>query len=171
MIDIYVANSCVGSHDLGRGIFARNKISAGEFVLGFTGKIITLEEARAKGNEMGNPLQINFETYIDVEPPGLYINHSCEPNCGIVDDIKLIALRPIIASEELTFDYSTTMWEPWDGAWKLSCLCGSSRCRGTISSFYDLPSDIQNYYLLLGMVQKFIKDLKSPTKLNTDRRC
>jgi len=31
----------------------------------------------------------------------------CDPNCGIVDDIKIVAIRDIRKNEEITVDYDT----------------------------------------------------------------
>lgn len=65
----------------------------------------------------------------------------------------MVVLRRIAASEEIRFDYSTTMWE---GIWHLDSRCGSSRCRGVISDFPLLPMELQTSYLRLGIVQRFI---------------
>jgi hypothetical protein len=37
---------------------------------------------------------------------GMYINHSCTPSCEI-DGFNVVALRDIMAGEEVTFDYSS----------------------------------------------------------------
>ncbi len=39
---------------------------------------------------------------------GLYINHSCNPNSGIKNSVKIVAMKNIRRGEEVTFDYSTS---------------------------------------------------------------
>ena len=40
--------------------------------------------------------------------PGWYINHSCNPNSGIKNSVKIVAMKNIRRDEEVTFDYSTS---------------------------------------------------------------
>jgi SET domain-containing protein len=145
---VYVANS-----NIGRGLFAARDLSPGEVALRFTGPVISLAEALAKGEEQANPLQVGPFEYIDLEPPGVFINHSCHPNAGIRDDVVLVALRSIAKGEEVRFDYSTSMWED---CWTLGCRCGEANCRGMVGDFPSLRARLQRRYLSLGVVQRFI---------------
>ena len=80
------------------------------------------------------------------------VNHSCEPNSGIMScngQLILIAISPIEAQAELFFDYSTTMSH---APCELDCTCGSRHCRGRVRDFADLPWTQQKYYLRLGIV-------------------
>ena len=148
MDSVYIAQS-----DLGFGLFAGRGYSAGEEILCFSGPVIVFAEAQAKGELQSNPLQIEGERYIDLDPPGVYANHSCDPNAGIAGDLTLIALRTISLGEEIRFDYSTTMWE---GHWTMLCMCGSSRCRQIVRDFPELPVEIQTEYLSQRVVQGYI---------------
>lgn len=145
---VYVADCPVG-----KGVFAALPISKGEEIFKFTGKVISLEEVLAKGEHQSNPIQIDTQSYLDVVSPGVFINHSCDPNAGVVDDIILIALRDIQQDEEIRFDYSTSMSE---NLWTMECKCRNSNCRGIINDFHYLPPDLQANYLELGIVQEFI---------------
>jgi uncharacterized protein len=117
--------------------------------------------AKSVGSE-GNPLQVGSAHYIDLEPPGVFVNHSCTPDVGIRDDVMLTALRPIAVGEQICFDYSTTMWEVeacsaiGDTPWAMPCLCGAVVCRGTACEFPALPAALREHYLALGIVQRFI---------------
>ena len=85
-----------------------------------------------------------------------YVNHSCEPNCGIKiggDGVKLIAIVPIDAGHQITFDYSTTMHN-FD--YEMTCACGSNNCRRQIKNFAELPAKIQANYIKLGIVPLFL---------------
>lgn len=64
-----------------------------------------------------------------------FINHSCEPNCQprvvVVDGVKRIVLyckESVNVGDELVYDYKFPIEEE-----KIACLCGSSRCRGTLN--------------------------------------
>lgn len=139
--------------EIGRGLFAGRHFAAGEEILRFSGVLISLADVLAKGDEQSNALQVGDTSYIDIGAPGVFGNHSCEPNAGIRNDRVLIALRPIQHGEEIRYDYSTTMWE---GIWTMPCMCGSAQCRRVVRDFPELPAEVQAEYLRLRVVQRFI---------------
>lgn len=141
--------------EIGRGLFAIKRIRAGEMVLAFGGDVLTPEQVRSMAERQGDAVQIGSRYYIDVQPPGLFTNHSCQPNTGVMNDTILVALRDINVDEELRFDYSTTMSEE---EWTMQCRCGSAQCRGVIGDFHLLPKRVKRRYLALGIVQRFIVD-------------
>jgi hypothetical protein len=57
-----------------------------------------------------------------------FINHSCNPNCGIKGTLKVVAMREVEPGEEITIDYA--MCESSEYA--MRCNCESSDCRKTI---------------------------------------
>ena len=143
----------VGDCCFGKGVFARSIIRKGEEILRFAGPLINLEEAIAKGARQCDPLQIGPRLYVDIQAPGYLVNHSCAPNAGIRDDVRLIAIADIIAGEEIFYDYSTTMNEDH---WTLACFCGSTLCRGNVGDFKHLPLHTRRRYLRLGIVQAYL---------------
>jgi hypothetical protein len=145
-MNVYVAQS-----EFGRGLFAARDFAAGEFILEYQGRIIRSDEAHR--NAAGYPLQISEHTYIDLETPGMFTNHSCEPNAGVKYDSHLVALCPIQCGEEIRIDYSTTMWEDH---WTMRCCCEAASCRKIVQGFYLLPEELQQHYLRLNIVQSFI---------------
>lgn len=86
--------------------------------------------------------------------PDDYVNHSCDPNAGLLEDdtgLHLVALRQIAVNEEITFDYSTSMFqEPTE----MSCICGAATCRGVIRNFMDLPISVQEKYIAADVVPR-----------------
>ena len=58
------------------------------------------------------------------------MNHSCDPNCGIVGSVLLVTMRDVGAGEELCFDYAMTDTDDYD---MFECTCGSALCRGTVT--------------------------------------
>ena len=66
-----------------------------------------------------------------------YVNHSCAPNCEadeIGGRIFITSICDIPAGAELTYDYNMEAPRPLPRDWRqrYACLCGASRCRGTI---------------------------------------
>jgi len=144
---VYISESV-----LGKGVFAKVPIEPRETAFYLTGKLISFDDAAA-AVQGEYTIQIGVNRYVDPHSPARYLNHSCEPNAGFVDEIRLIALRQIVPGEEIRFDYSTTMLERY---WELDCSCGAPRCRGRIQDFDLLPESLQRHYLRLGIVQDFI---------------
>lgn len=148
-------NFYVARCELGRGVFAARDLKAGDHILSFEGPIISLEEVLNKGNTSPNPLQIGPYTYIDLQEPGVLINHSCDPNAGVHNDWTVIAVKDIAKDQQIYFDYSTSMWED---CWAMRCKCGSKICRGLVRDFNLLPYERRQYYLSRKVVQSFIVD-------------
>ena len=78
-------------------------------------------------------LQIDDDLFIASVPPfddADYVNHSCEPNCGIVGSVLLVTMREVAAGEELRFDYAMTDSDDYD---EFDCSCGTPTCRRVVS--------------------------------------
>ena len=148
-LNVYIAGC-----ELGQGVFAKRHVAKGEEFLVLEGTIISFAETQRKGQTEANPVQIGDDQYLDVLPPGMYLNHSCNPNTGIVRDRIMMALCDIAVGEEVRIDYSTTMQE---NSWTMACRCGETICRGLITDFRLIPVTVQRRYLDLGIVQDFIR--------------
>jgi len=140
---------------VGRGVFVTRPYAAGEEILVFTGPVIDFEASVAKGERECDAYQIMPNRYLDLDAPGVFINHSCDPNTGIRDDIRLVALRDLHPGEEIRFDYSTTMDEDH---WEMECRCGSPACRGLIRDFKWLPLELKLELMSRGIVPRFLLD-------------
>lgn len=57
------------------------------------------------------------------------MNHSCEPNVGIIGDMTFVALRDTEKDEELCWDYAMSEF----GEYEFPCLCETSLCRGKLT--------------------------------------
>ena len=143
----------VGRSAIGRGVFAAQHLQPGQAILSFEGRVLTTPEMIALGPDRIFALQVGRTEFLDLAAPGRYLNHSCDPNAGIVRERVLIALRPIAAGEEIRLDYSTAMREDH---WTMECRCGEYLCRRVVLPFHHLPPITQNRYLQLGIVQRFI---------------
>ncbi|PIY60340.1 hypothetical protein COY95_02285 [Candidatus Woesearchaeota archaeon CG_4_10_14_0_8_um_filter_47_5] len=143
---------------VGRGLFAAREIKKGERILQFIGPLVTGSQEKELdmdkyGKLLGNALQIGKDKYIYLEDPGRIVNHSCNPNAGIKNDVELIAIKAIKKGEEIRYDYSCTMDED---SWTMKCSCTGKNCRKTIKDFKYLPEETKIKYLMLGIVQTFI---------------
>ena len=143
----------VGASAIGRGVFAAQYFQPGQPILKFGGPVLTASEVLALGPDRAYALQVGPGEFLNLTPPGRYLNHSCDPSAGLLDDRVLIALRPIVPGEEIRFDYSTAMREDH---WTMECRCGEYLCRRVVLDFHHLPPITQNRYLQLGIVQRFI---------------
>ncbi len=118
----------------GSGIFAREAVPAGTTVAAFGGSVVDRAELYTLDDEVRtHALQIDDDLFIASFPPfddGDYVNHSCDPNCGIVGSVLLVTMRDVRAGEELCFDYAMTDTDDYD---QFECSCGTARCRGTVT--------------------------------------
>jgi hypothetical protein len=142
----------------GRGVFAGEKIFAGEEILTFLGPLIKRKDMPViPSQDEDYYLQVEDDVFLG--PSGEiddYINPSCDPNSGVVIDgetSKLVAIQTIGRGEEIRFDYSTTMYKP---VLVMKCSCGSPICRGKVVDFIYLPEEIQAKYIALGVVPEYI---------------
>lgn len=138
----------------GDGVFTLVPLKARELVWQFRGRLYAKEEVFKKRIPGLNYfLQVDEDYYIGpAESTDNFINHSCEPNCGLLVENRkayIIALRDIEIGDELTYDYSTEMVED---NWEMVCGCGSLKCRGKVKDFKYLPKVLQDYYISLGVV-------------------
>jgi len=75
---------------------------------------------------------------IDGFGTGMFLNHSCNPNCETEDihgRVYVTATRDIAAGEELVYEYNLYDSELEDLA---DCYCGAPQCRGTMYSDAEL---------------------------------
>ena len=129
----------------GFGLFTRDGVRAGQFIVEYVGEVLDEEEyARrrafylAAGQRHYYFMNIGNGEVIDAcrrGGLGRFINHSCEPNCetqkwqvGGELSIGLFALRDVPPGGELTFDYNFERY----GDKPMRCLCGAAGCRGVI---------------------------------------
>ncbi len=91
---------------------------------------------------------------IDPSWPGIYGNHSCDPNLWMQDAVTISTRRQIATGEELTIDYALFTANP---GWSMPCRCRSRRCRGVVTGDDWRRSDLQVRYR--GHFAPFITEL------------
>jgi hypothetical protein len=128
----------------GWGLFAREFIRAGEFVLEYVGEIIrnAMADKRERMYKESDKdlymFRCESDSIIDATERGSLcrlINHSCDPNCEsklINCDgtfrIFILCLADIAPGEELSYDYKISK----DGG-RIPCRCGAVNCRGRMN--------------------------------------
>ena len=136
----------------GGGMFARKPIQAGEIVAIVGGTMMTEDEfhafisttSRFNATQIGEHLHL-VDLIQAPENVAGSINHSCDSNLWLQDEVTIVARRAIVSGEELTLDYALTTVEP---DWQLDqpCRCGTTACRHIIrGTDWQLP-DVQQRY-------------------------
>lgn len=137
-------------------VHAVEALAKGEELCTFSGKPVDFKETLELGSRESFAFQVGRNLYIYLDEPYRYFNHSCDPNCGITPDLKMITLKQVAKDEELRWDYSTSMLEHH---WTMECECGEQNCRHIIGDFNTVPKKQQRYYLDQNVVQQFIVDI------------
>ena len=132
---------------VGRGSVAVEGIAAGEVIASFGGRCVTRDELDILPlAQQSRSIQVEENLYLagptDPEPAD-FINHSCNPNCGMRGNTVLIALRDIEAGESITYDYAMSDGTDYD---EFECSCGSPRCRGKVTGNDWMLPELQLRY-------------------------
>lgn len=133
----------------GKGMFACKPIKVGEVVIIWGGTIFTAAEVKAGLVKPGTATRIDDDLYLadgnnEPDSPDYWLNHSCDPNVWLKDEITLVARREIVGGEELTTDYA--LWEN-DPLWELEpCRCGQKLCRGKVTGNDWQLKELQKRY-------------------------
>jgi uncharacterized protein len=133
----------------GWGLFAKADISRGEIVAIKGGHIISRGTLEGLQPTIGPAeVQIADDMFIapvdadELEGSMIFSNHSCDPNIGLQGEITFVAMRQIVAGEELTHDWAMTD----DDGSSTTCRCGAHCCRGTITGKDWQRPDLQQRY-------------------------
>lgn len=131
----------------GIGAFAITEITKGEVVFVKNGYILKNEEKCSHSIiDCYWPINDNYvlgaRTDDECDKVKLFINHSCDPNCGLQGINVGVAIRDIAANEEITFDYAMLDNEEYS----FNCGCGSLKCRDIITGYDWKEPKIQEKY-------------------------
>jgi hypothetical protein len=111
------------------GVFTRAPVEAGEILMALAHVFAVRQERHT----------IQLEEHLHQAGTGEiddFLNHSCAPSTRLdFERLHLVALRPLVAGEELTFNYLTSEWTM---AAPFACRCGAAGCLGRIAGFSRL---------------------------------
>ena len=136
----------------GDGVFARERIPAGETVMVFGGKILTREQAQSDDYRVRSIWPVGEDAYLGLPVSDTaisldeYLNHSCDANCWLADEVTLTAKRAIESGEEITLDQGT--WNDDDAYISdgTPCTCGAETCRGFLTLEDWKRADVRERY-------------------------
>ena len=118
----------------GMGMFASQPIRAGEAVVRIGGTVMTEEEFQVYISAVSryNAVQIGEETHLVDVPTALGgMNHCCDANLWMCNEVTVVARRDIAVGEELTQDYALYTTSP---TWTIKpCRCGTPVCRQMVT--------------------------------------
>lgn len=149
----------------GEGVFATQKIAKGEKVMEFGGELITREQAFSGNYRSRSIWMVDKDLFLALPTTDIHtsldenLNHSCDANTWLEDEVTLIARRVIKPGEEITLDQGT--WNFEDSAYtddEEPCSCGAACCRYFLSeSDWKIP-EVRDIYKghFHPMVQKMI---------------
>jgi hypothetical protein len=124
----------------GRGVFASRCFRKGETV-------VVGQQVKILPERTTHSLQMDFDLHIELDEPGVLINHSCSPNTGVRNNkfggYDFVALVDISTGTEITWDYETTEYISIAIS---QCYCGSPQCRSQTLGFQFLPGEIKKKY-------------------------
>ena len=133
----------------GHGVFATERIAKGETVMEFGGEIISRQEMESGDYRIPSIWPVERDTFIalpDSDPHislDEYLNHSCDANTWLTDEVTLTARRDIEPGEEITLDQGT--WNVEDDYIEdlEPCACGAVTCRRMLTEEDWQRADVQ----------------------------
>ena len=134
----------------GRGLFAAGDISKDEIVAVKGGHIVDRKTLREEITPVLGPVEIQIGDDLFIAPVTaeerelsmLYLNHSCNPNLGVIGEITFVAIRDIRAGEELTHDWAMTD----DDDYSVECNCRAPDCRKILTGKDWRRPDLRKRY-------------------------
>ncbi len=124
--DVEVRTSAVA----GRGLFAAADLPAGTVVSRLGGRLVDSAELRhlvgAADDDVASVVVAEDLHLVPAPGNHRFVNHSCDPNLGWVDEYAWATMTDVAAGQELLTDYAMSIVE---ADWFLRCHCPSYRCR------------------------------------------
>ncbi len=135
----------------GKGLFATSLIRRDEIVIVWGGTLYTQQDLAdiSAGKIKVEPFSYSFieeDIMMAAPPDGLdyFINHSCDPNVWMSNNVTVVARRDILPGEEIRGDYA--VWEAEADYVLTPCNCGSTLCRGRITGNDWMLPELQKLY-------------------------
>ncbi len=139
----------IGKND--KGLFVIKEIIKGEIIVDYTGapgKVMSTTEADILFDQ-GKDYMIQIDEdlfFVATNKKELedsdFINHSCNPNCGIKGKLQIIAMRNIKIGEEVTIDYAMSE----SSLYSMQCRCEEKQCRRVITGDDWKRTELQKKY-------------------------
>jgi uncharacterized protein len=135
----------------GKGLFTKTLIRTGEAVMIWGGTLYTTQDLKdiREGKLKVAPFSYSFiedDLLMAAPEDGMdyYVNHSCDPNVWMGDNLSVIARRDIQPDEEIRGDYA--VWESEVDYVLEPCACGTEACRKKITGNDWMLPELQARY-------------------------
>ena len=123
---VVIKESCID----GKGIFAIRNFKQGEVVLHWDiSQVLDPKDVEMFTDEEKKYITVVNGQYTKMQEPEKFVNHSCDPNT-FVKDFCDVALRDIVEGEEITSDYTDSLFPNT----VMLCNCGSNHCKKVITN-------------------------------------
>lgn len=136
----------------GDGIIAREKIAKGETLMEFGGETISREQMLSGKYRIRSIWPVGEDRFIALPLTDAHfsldenLNHSCDANCWLEDEVTLIAKRDIAPGEEITLDQGTWNFDDWYLEDDQPCSCGAGDCRRMLTEHDWKLAEVQTRY-------------------------
>lgn len=131
-------------------MFATAPIRTGEIITIWGGTVFTNKEKELGLVKKYTASRIDSDHWLgskldEQDDEDQSLNHSCDPNIWMRDEVTFVARKEIEPEEEITANYST--WSISD-TWVMDepCRCGSVQCRHTITGKDWMLPELQSRY-------------------------
>jgi hypothetical protein len=124
----------------GQGVITQEKIAEGETLMVFGGEYLSKAEVFSGKYRSKTIWPIDEQNYLALpktdtsESLDENLNHSCDANSWLQDEVTLVAKHPIDTGDEITLDQGT--WNFEDDAYTDNgelCFCNSTDCRKNLT--------------------------------------
>ncbi|HXC55700.1 MAG TPA: SET domain-containing protein-lysine N-methyltransferase [Rhizomicrobium sp.] len=143
----------------GDGILAAEAIASGETLMVFGGSTISRAAAASDDYRYRSLWMVGADTFLGLPnsdtAPSLdeNLNHSCDANAWLADEVTVMARRDIRAGAEITLDQGTwnfaQAWDFEEGGYikdDRPCACGSRDCRRILTDDDWQLAEVQARY-------------------------
>jgi len=155
------------------GVFAAEPFRNGERLMEFGGALVARAEANDGSYRSRSIWVVGDDAYLALPEsdtaPSLdeNLNHSCDANSWLADEVVLVAKRDIAAGEEITLDQGT--WNFDEAEYTVDaedCTCGSAICRVRLTENDWKLADVQKRYRghFHPLIQAMIDAVKAPRR-------
>ncbi len=155
--------SRVADTSIGRGLIAEETLEEETVAERLEGRVVAY--SKIPELEIRNAFESADGRWIIAQSNVRHINHSCDPNCYIADNLDLLTLRKVYKGEELTIRYNEVPLDKymktgsilpgWDGRRSFDCFCGTPKCIGRIDRYVvPVPADPNIKGVRMGTVER-----------------
>ena len=155
------------------GVFAAEPFQKGERLMEFGGECVTRAAANDGTYRPRSIWAVGEDAYLALPESDMApsldenLNHSCDANSWLADEVHLVAKRDIEAGEEITLDQGTWNFDETEYTVDAEdCTCGSSDCRVRLTENDWKLAQVQTRYRghFHPLVQAMIDALKARSK-------